>query len=298
MVEVICVVDDILCVLRGYRYFRDLENHRFAKPINLPCGHTLCQECLEKSMAMATLGCPICRYRLSTWKRKFKDVSACIDKERDERIARLFPRYYSQRKSGLEASLCGSEIEIFRNVAEPPQPPIHVATPGAIRSEFAEALSRVTDTKNAEKSIHEEANLALTRQMLLESDIETIDLISGDENVDPLESTRTEDAPRVPQTNKRQPLSSSHGCVPLSTQNQFNITRKKGTSAAFKSVSKPKAKGVQRMARELTEEDHVSSRRSKPKKKSTLSCLQNLRRGTFQQSRFRQTSLLGFSSRL
>lgn len=233
----------------------------YFKPINLPCGHTLCQQCLEKSMDMATLGCPICRYRLSTWKRKFKDISACIDKERDEKIAHLFPQYYSQKKMGLEASLCDSELDIFRNFTglsfilksecldvDSPQLPIRLATPGTIKSEFDEAISRVTGIKNTEKSIHEEANLALSRQILLES--ETIDLVSVDENsgksiassffcyLGPLESTRTQDATQVPQSSNRQHSSASHGRVPLSTQAKFKVMKKRGISAAFKSVSK------------------------------------------------------------
>ena len=88
----------------------------YFKPVKLPCNHTLCQQCLERSLDISTLGCPICRYRLSTWKRRLKDVSICIDKDRDIAIEHLFPRYYSAKTKGLDVSLSDSEVEILHEV--------------------------------------------------------------------------------------------------------------------------------------------------------------------------------------
>ena len=99
---------DLTCPICLSVYFR---------PVKLPCNHTLCQQCLERSLDISTLGCPICRYRLSSWKRRLKDVSSCIDKDRDIAIEHLFPRYYSAKAKGLDASLCDSEVEVLREVS-------------------------------------------------------------------------------------------------------------------------------------------------------------------------------------
>lgn len=88
----------------------------YFKPVKLPCGHLLCQECLERSLDISTLGCPICRHRLSVWRRRLKDISLCIDKARDMEIERLFPHYYSNRAEGLEVSLCDCEANVLREV--------------------------------------------------------------------------------------------------------------------------------------------------------------------------------------
>ncbi|EUB63294.1 E3 ubiquitin-protein ligase [Echinococcus granulosus] len=141
----------------------------YFKPVKLPCNHILCQECLERSLDISTLECPICRHRLSVWKRRLKDVSLCIDKARDTEIGRLFPRYYSDRAEGLNVSLCDSEASVLREVTG--QVRLRLASPGAIKSEFDEAISRINKSSVAEEGFREEASLALSRHILLETSV-------------------------------------------------------------------------------------------------------------------------------
>ncbi len=89
----------------------------YFKPVSLPCGHTLCQECLERALDLSSLACPICRFRLSVWKRRLKDTTACIDKTRENEIEQLFPKYYSKRCNGVDASLNDSELHVLHEVA-------------------------------------------------------------------------------------------------------------------------------------------------------------------------------------
>ncbi|VDM31659.1 unnamed protein product [Hydatigera taeniaeformis] len=144
----------------------------YFKPVKLPCGHILCQECLEKSLDISTLECPLCRHRLSVWKRRLKDISSCIDKARDTEIERLFPRYYSNRTEGLDVSLCDCEANVLREVTDSGQMALRVASPGAIKAEFDEAISRITRDNALEEGFREEASLALSRHMLLETNVE------------------------------------------------------------------------------------------------------------------------------
>uniref|UniRef100_A0A5K3F025 RING-type E3 ubiquitin transferase n=1 Tax=Mesocestoides corti TaxID=53468 RepID=A0A5K3F025_MESCO len=144
----------------------------YFKPVKLPCSHTLCQSCLEKSLEISTLACPICRCRLSVWKRRLKDTSACIDKSRETEIEHLFPKYYSARIEGLEASLTESELSVLREVGESNENIVRLATPGSIKSEFDDAFKRLNRNRLLEANLQEEANLALSRHILLESSID------------------------------------------------------------------------------------------------------------------------------
>lgn len=89
----------------------------YYKPVSLPCGHTLCQQCLERSLVLSSLACPICRFRLSVWKRRLKDTTSCIDKARENEIKTLFPQYCSKKAEGIDASLNGAELEVLREVS-------------------------------------------------------------------------------------------------------------------------------------------------------------------------------------
>ncbi|VDO10869.1 unnamed protein product [Rodentolepis nana] len=161
----------------------------YFRPINLPCGHILCAVCLERSLEEATLGCPICRHRLSNWRRRVPNLYNCIDKELEERIKRLFPRYYSNKQMGLDTTLCESESETLRRITNASPHLIQIASPGSIRAEYEEAIA-----KASEVSIEEEADLAMSRYMLLESASSVGD--GNDENICSLESTRLDNPPQ------------------------------------------------------------------------------------------------------
>ncbi|VDD81801.1 unnamed protein product [Mesocestoides corti] len=148
----------------------------YFKPVKLPCSHTLCQSCLEKSLEISTLACPICRCRLSVWKRRLKDTSACIDKSRETEIEHLFPKYYSARIEAFYAKLVVSvDAEIIlhsMSTVESNENIVRLATPGSIKSEFDDAFKRLNRNRLLEANLQEEANLALSRHILLESSID------------------------------------------------------------------------------------------------------------------------------
>uniref|UniRef100_A0A0V0J4H7 RING-type E3 ubiquitin transferase n=1 Tax=Schistocephalus solidus TaxID=70667 RepID=A0A0V0J4H7_SCHSO len=141
----------------------------FFKPIRLPCEHVVCQNCLELSLDISNLTCPICRFRLSNWKRRLKDTSVCIDKVRDRKIQRLFPLYYSNRSAGMDVSLDGCEMSLYNSISESVNTRRPTDTPGSVALEFEASLQRIRNNKKAYESLQEEASLALARQLLLET---------------------------------------------------------------------------------------------------------------------------------
>lgn len=66
-------------------------------------------------------------------------------------------------------------INVVWNIDDP-LPPIRIAPPGAIRAEYEEAVA-----KASELSVQEEADLAMSRYMLLES-VDSVD-DDNDENI-------------------------------------------------------------------------------------------------------------------
>ncbi|VDK20058.1 unnamed protein product [Taenia asiatica] len=235
----------------------------YFKPVKLPCGHILCQECLERSLDISTLSCPICRYRLSVWKRRLKDMSLCIDKARDMEIERLFPRYYSSRAEGLDASLCDCEANVLREVTG--QMSLRLASPGAIKSEFDEAISRINKSNSTDESFREEASLALSRHMLLETNVtERTENDSDTENYCLIDASS-----------------------PSDPSNFLNSTKidadEKLTSGAVR-------------------QDRIVHQASKPPKNRKFESVSpshpNLRSGRVLRDRSRQTSLLWFSKKI
>ncbi|KAM3185392.1 hypothetical protein ACTXT7_006474 [Hymenolepis weldensis] len=84
---------------------------------------------------------------------------------------------------------CLSASSLQLEATYDPLPPIQIAPPGAIRAEYEEAVA-----KASEMSVQEEADLAMSRYMLLES-VDSVD-VDNDENIYPLESTPIENLPQ------------------------------------------------------------------------------------------------------
>lgn len=80
------------------------------KPVHLPCNHQFCKDCIVQALNFTAYQCPICRYRLSNWLRRVKDIDSVISESKENEIRSLFPNYYDAKESGMSPSL--SEFEI------------------------------------------------------------------------------------------------------------------------------------------------------------------------------------------
>ena len=38
----------------------------FLEPVKMPCDHVLCLSCFQKNVQEATMGCPLCKIRISS----------------------------------------------------------------------------------------------------------------------------------------------------------------------------------------------------------------------------------------
>uniref|UniRef100_A0A3B3Y9F8 RING-type E3 ubiquitin transferase n=1 Tax=Poecilia mexicana TaxID=48701 RepID=A0A3B3Y9F8_9TELE len=63
----------------------------FIEPVTLPCTHSFCKGCFLESVDKATLCCPMCRKRVSSWARRNNKKNTLVNLELWNRIQTLFP---------------------------------------------------------------------------------------------------------------------------------------------------------------------------------------------------------------
>lgn len=131
------------------------------EPVTLPCSHTLCNPCFRATVEKASLYCPFCRRRVSSWTRYHTRRNSLINMELWELIQKHYPKECKRRASGQEPE----EID------EDCQPVRLLSQPGELRREYEEEISKVEAERRA---IEEEENKASEEyiQRLLEEEEE------------------------------------------------------------------------------------------------------------------------------
>jgi len=92
-------------------------------PVVLPCHHELCKDCFGVTLAVATVSCPLCRKRMSSWARK--NARDPVNKHRKAEIER------NKLKVGVD---CLPRAEFV---------PDGLSQPGDIRKEYLLELEKV-----------------------------------------------------------------------------------------------------------------------------------------------------------
>lgn len=72
------------------------------QPVTLPCGHELCMPCFKQTIEEASLTCPLCRIRISSWVRKATKTNSLVNQKRWEQIQKLFPIKVKKRLNGQD----------------------------------------------------------------------------------------------------------------------------------------------------------------------------------------------------
>ncbi|CAM1331019.1 RNF168 (predicted) [Pycnogonum litorale] len=85
------------------------------EPVTMPCQHELCMPCFQQNVQKTSLSCPICRSRISSWKRKATRENNLVNTERWDQIRRLYPKQVKDRLSGKECiiTLEGTSFELI-----------------------------------------------------------------------------------------------------------------------------------------------------------------------------------------
>ena len=86
-------LSDCICPICLYIYI---------EPVTMPCGHELCVCCFKKNVQEASLSCPMCRMRISTWTRRAVRHNKLVNAERWQEIQRQFPEKVEKRLLGID----------------------------------------------------------------------------------------------------------------------------------------------------------------------------------------------------
>ncbi|XP_013807944.1 E3 ubiquitin-protein ligase RNF168 [Apteryx mantelli] len=134
----------------------------FVEPVTLPCNHTLCNSCFQLTVEKASLCCPFCRRRVSSWARYNARRNTLINWELWERIQKNYPKECECRINGqdLEDEICVS------------QPQHQLSKPGELRQEYEAEISKVEAERRAHEQEENKASEEYIQRLLAEEEEE------------------------------------------------------------------------------------------------------------------------------
>ncbi|XP_034404421.1 E3 ubiquitin-protein ligase rnf168 [Cyclopterus lumpus] len=166
----------------------------FMEPVTLPCTHTFCKACFLESVDKATLCCPLCRKRVSTWARLNSRNQTLVDQQLWDQIQTCFPLQCQRRLTGQDAA----EDEPGVSVCFP-----RVSQPGELKQEYEDQVTKLTEEKRV---LDEEERMA--------SEDYIHRLLAEEEELQQEETRRREDDERLARL-----LSSQLNSAPVSQVN-------------------------------------------------------------------------------
>ncbi|XP_072318255.1 E3 ubiquitin-protein ligase rnf168 [Eucyclogobius newberryi] len=128
----------------------------FVEPVTLPCAHTFCKVCFLESVYKATLCCPLCRKRVSTWARLHNRKNSLVNEALWKKIQSTFPQ--SERR--LQGPGPDHEPLSFRRLSEP----------GALRQEYEDQVSKLSEEKRELEEQERRASEVLIQRLLAEEE--------------------------------------------------------------------------------------------------------------------------------
>ncbi|XP_055977833.1 E3 ubiquitin-protein ligase RNF168 [Sorex fumeus] len=132
------------------------------EPVTLPCNHTLCNSCFQATVEKASLCCPFCRRRVSSWTRYHTRRNSLINKELWEIIQKHYPEECKLRASGLESEGFVDDCCPVRLISKP----------GELRREYEEEISKVAAERRASEEEEKKASEEYIQRLLAEEEEE------------------------------------------------------------------------------------------------------------------------------
>ncbi|NWV60811.1 RN168 ligase, partial [Malurus elegans] len=134
----------------------------FLEPVTLPCSHTLCNSCFQMTVEKASLCCPFCRRRVSSWARYNTRRNTHINWELWEKIQKNYPAECERRINGqdLDEEICV------------PKPRHQLSKPGELRQEYEAEISKVEAEKRAHEQEENKASEEYIQRLLAEEEEE------------------------------------------------------------------------------------------------------------------------------
>ncbi|XP_062988366.1 E3 ubiquitin-protein ligase RNF168 [Elgaria multicarinata webbii] len=133
----------------------------FLEPVTLPCHHTLCKSCFQLTVEKASLCCPFCRRRVSSWARYNARKNTLVNLELWDKIQKYFPTECQRRINGHDLE----EEEICK------LQPLHcLSKPGELRKEYEAEITKVEAERRAHEQEESKASEEYIQKMLAEEE--------------------------------------------------------------------------------------------------------------------------------
>ncbi|CAL8352188.1 unnamed protein product [Lota lota] len=132
----------------------------YLEPVTLPCQHTFCKPCFLQSVDKATLCCPLCRKRVSTWARLNSRKQTLVNQELWREVQTTFPLQCQRRLSGQD--------EEDEEHAESSRP--RVCQPGEVRKEYEDQVSRLEEERRVGEEEERKASEEFIQLLLQEEE--------------------------------------------------------------------------------------------------------------------------------
>ncbi|XP_034295450.1 E3 ubiquitin-protein ligase RNF168 [Pantherophis guttatus] len=134
----------------------------FVEPVTLPCHHTLCNACFQLTVEKASLCCPFCRRRVSSWARYNSRNNTLINLELWEKIKKHFPEECQRRINGQD----------LENYLHLPQPIHCLSKPGELKKEYEAEITKVEAERQAFEQEESRASEEYIQRLLAEEEEE------------------------------------------------------------------------------------------------------------------------------
>ncbi|XP_030007145.1 E3 ubiquitin-protein ligase rnf168 [Sphaeramia orbicularis] len=136
----------------------------YMEPVTLPCTHTFCKACFLESVDKATLCCPMCRRRVSTWARQNSRNKTLVNERLWRQIQTAFPLECQRRISGQDGDTddaVGVPVSFHK-----------VSQPGELRQEFEDQITKLTEEKRVQDEEQRRASEEYIQKLLAEEEEE------------------------------------------------------------------------------------------------------------------------------
>ena len=145
------------------------------EPVKMPCTHVICMSCFSGTVNHASLCCPICKMRISTWCRRASKTNSLVDSQLWLFIQKKFAGNVAAHMAGLDEE---DVDDMF------PCLPMHqFASQGAIKSEFDLEINRVMEEQKRVREEEERLSAELAEQML-EEERKALEIVKEQERKD------------------------------------------------------------------------------------------------------------------
>ncbi|TMS01327.1 E3 ubiquitin-protein ligase rnf168 [Larimichthys crocea] len=137
----------------------------FMEPVTLPCTHTFCKDCFLESVDKATLCCPLCRKRVSTWARLNNRNNTMVNQQLWTRIQSTFPLQCQRRLSGQDHANDDDLGATDTSLCYP-----RVSQPGEVRQEYEDQVTKLTEEKRVLDEEERRASEEYIQRLLAEEE--------------------------------------------------------------------------------------------------------------------------------